>query len=67
MKKSWIPIPDKSDVEWWNQEKKSITLKIVITRMKVKIKIKINMCYLKGANTTHVLTRNKHAPKVFWN
>jgi hypothetical protein len=45
--------------------KKSITLKIVITRMKVKIKIKINMCYLKGANTTHVLTHNKHAQEVF--
>jgi hypothetical protein len=22
MKKSWIPIPDKSDVEGWNQKKK---------------------------------------------
>jgi len=45
--------------------KKSITVKIVITRMKVKIKIKINMCYLKGVDTTLALMHNKHVPEVF--
>jgi hypothetical protein len=25
LEKSWSPIPNKSNVKWWNQEKKSIT------------------------------------------
>ena len=40
MKKPWSSIPNKSNVEGWNQEKTLPHKKIIIKRMRVKIKIK---------------------------